>query len=143
MTLLVAITAGIVAAAGLYLLLSRDLLRIAVGTSVLGTAAVLTLLTAGGFAHVSPPILQAGEEQLVSAADPVSQALVLTAIVIAFALTCLAFVLMLGIVLATGSDDAAALADSEPPAVDPVRPAPAHDDVERAEDPAPSSGVAS
>lgn len=133
MMLLVAITAGIVAAAGLYLMLSRDLLRIVIGTSVLGTAAVLTLLTTGGFARLAPPILMDDQQALVDAADPVPQALALTAIVIAFGLTCLAFVLMLRTVLATGCDDAAALDDSEPAASDPIHPPAADDDIVRAD----------
>ena len=131
MTALLALTAGLVAAAGLYLMLSRDLLRIVIGTSVLGTATVLVLLCTGGFAYLAPPIVPDDAVTLELAANPVPQALVLTAIVIAFALTCFSFVLMLRLVLATGSDDAAGLDHSEPPSTDPLYPSPADDDVLR------------
>lgn len=77
---------GIVACA-LYMILSRNLVRMLLGFSLLaaGTNMVLPLLASGRSAQ--PPIIPDGAETLGTAADPLIQALVLTAIVIGFALT--------------------------------------------------------
>ncbi len=74
---------GGLTAVGVYLITARSLSRIILGFSLLGHAAVLALLTSGG---------PAGEAPLVSSAEgpianPVPQALALTAIVISFGLT--------------------------------------------------------
>lgn len=75
--------AGLVGA-GVYLITSRSLSRIVLGFSLLGHAAVLSLLASGGPAG-SPPIADAGRAQPI--ANPLPQALSLTAIVISFGLT--------------------------------------------------------
>jgi len=69
---------------GIYLITARSLSRIVLGFSLLGHAAVLALLAAGGPAGDAPLANQAGPE---TAANPVPQALSLTAIVISFGLT--------------------------------------------------------
>lgn len=73
---------GGLTAVGLYLVTARSLSRIILGFSLLGHAAVLGLLTAGGPAG-SAPIAGTGAE----IANPLPQALALTAIVISFGLT--------------------------------------------------------
>jgi len=80
---LVAAVAGLVAV-GTYLATSRSLSRIVLGFSLLGHAAVLGLLAAGGRAG-SPPL--ADRARADDLADPLPQALALTAIVISFGLT--------------------------------------------------------
>lgn len=67
---------------GLYLITARSLSRIILGFSLLGHAAVLALLTAGGSPGAAP-IAGRGDE----ISNPVPQALALTAIVISFGLT--------------------------------------------------------
>lgn len=116
MILLLAITAGLAAACGLYLVLSRDLFRVVLGLAVLGSAVNLVIFGAGGRLHRLPPIIVEGERTLGTAADPVPQALVLTAIVIGFALACFSLVLVLRLVEATGSDDSRDLNHAEPAA---------------------------
>ncbi len=71
-------------AVGTYLMTSRSLSRIALGFSVLGHGAVLALLAAGGPAG-DPPL--ADRTTPAESANPLPQALALTAIVIAFGLT--------------------------------------------------------
>jgi multicomponent Na+:H+ antiporter subunit C len=80
MTLLLAVTVACLYATGTWLILQRSLSRIVIGLAVLGHGANLLLLTAGGRAGEAPV---AGGEAAVSA-DPLPQALALTAIVITF-----------------------------------------------------------
>lgn len=69
---------------GVYLITARSLSRIVLGFSLLGHAAVLALLAAGGPAGEPPLADRAAPDE---AANPVPQALSLTAIVISFGLT--------------------------------------------------------
>lgn len=75
--------AGLVAA-GTFLVTSRSLSRIVLGFALLGHGAVLALLAAGGPAG-PPPIVDG--EPAPDTANPLPQALSLTAIVISFGLT--------------------------------------------------------
>ncbi len=81
-SLLIAI--GTLTGVGLYLITARSLSRIILGFSLLGHGAVLALLTAGGPAGDAPLANQTTAE---TSANPVPQALALTAIVISFGLT--------------------------------------------------------
>ena len=79
--------AGVMVACGVYLMLDRAMTRMLLGVILLGNGANLLLLQAGGQAG-SPPILDRestvhGEE----IADPLAQAMILTAIVISMAMT--------------------------------------------------------
>ena len=80
MTLLLAVTVGILYAIGAYLMMQRSLSRIVIGLAVLGHGANLLLLAAGGRAGDVPV---AGADPATTA-DPLPQALALTAIVITF-----------------------------------------------------------
>jgi multicomponent Na+:H+ antiporter subunit C len=72
------------AATGTFLVTSRSLSRIVLGFSLLGHAAVLALVTSGGLAG-EPPIVDGVARP--DTANPLPQALSLTAIVISFGLT--------------------------------------------------------
>jgi len=72
------------AASGTFLVTSRSLSRIVLGFSLLGHAAVIALLASGGRAG-NPPIVDGEVDP--DAANPLPQALSLTAIVISFGLT--------------------------------------------------------
>jgi len=117
-----ALAVGIGAAAGVYLSLSRDLLRCVVGLSILGSAGNLLVFAAGRLSTAAPPIVLPGAAELGRAANPLPQALVLTAIVIGFALTCLSLVLVVRLVQVAKTDDADAVRFAEPPPIDPVKP---------------------
>ncbi|MGY1694800.1 MULTISPECIES: Na(+)/H(+) antiporter subunit C [unclassified Geodermatophilus] len=75
-------------AAGVYLLLDRSLTRVLLGFVLLGNATNLLLLSAGGVAGLAPIL---GYSDAGEIADPLPQALILTAIVITFGVS--AFVL--------------------------------------------------
>ena len=89
MTVVVAITAGVLFAAGTYLLLQKLLSRIIVGLGLVAHAANLVLLGSGGTPGRAPVLDDSGGPY----SDPLEQALVLTAIVITFGVT--AFLLAL------------------------------------------------
>lgn len=117
------LTISLAVAAGVLLALSRDIFRLIVGLAVLGSAANLIVFMAARPGSLIPPIIEAGASQLpATAANPLPQALVLTAIVIGFALLCFALVLGAWLVGRNGHDDADRLQVAEPAATDPVKP---------------------
>ncbi len=75
---------GVLFGAGVFLLLERSLSRVLIGILLMGNGANLLLLVAGGPAG-GPPIIGTGPEE--EMADPLPQALVLTAIVITLGMT--------------------------------------------------------
>ena len=91
MTVTLALTVGFLFAIGTYLLLQRTLTRIVIGLALMGHGANLLLLLAGGRAGDAPFVGEDGPPTVV--ADPLPQALALTAIVITFGVT--AFLLAL------------------------------------------------
>jgi multicomponent Na+:H+ antiporter subunit C len=72
---------------GLYMVLSRNLVRVLLGLSLLTSAVNLVLFQAGRIRSAQPPLIPEGADRLGDSADPLPQALVLTAIVIGFALS--------------------------------------------------------
>ncbi|MEM7273192.1 MAG: NADH-quinone oxidoreductase subunit K [Actinomycetota bacterium] len=84
MSIALLVTVGGLTAVGLYLITARSLSRIVFGFSLLGHAAVLSLLTAGGPPGEAPIADQSSPDEI---ANPIPQALALTAIVISFGLT--------------------------------------------------------
>ncbi|MFC6766977.1 sodium:proton antiporter [Natrinema soli] len=91
-----AATIGALFAIGTFLLLRRDLIRVVWGLAIISQAANLYLLSMGGIAPAiadSVPILAGHGEHVPETADPLVQALVLTAIVIGFGMTAFALVL--------------------------------------------------
>ncbi|MFL0506889.1 Na(+)/H(+) antiporter subunit C [Ureibacillus sp. 179-F W5.1 NHS] len=90
MEIVMAFVCGLLFMAAIYLILSKSLLRIIIGTGLLSHGAHLLILTMGGFKGSAPPVLSDGITDFV---DPLPQALILTAIVISFGVT--AFFLVL------------------------------------------------
>ena len=90
MEILMAFVIGILFMSATYLMLSKSLLRIIVGTGLLSHGAHMLILTMGGLKEGSAPLLG---EKAPSYTDPIPQALILTAIVISFGVT--AFFLVL------------------------------------------------
>lgn len=94
MEALFSILIGIFFAAAVYLMLSKFLVRILLGVAILGNAVNLLLFTAGRIVREVPPIIPAGaDHQVMLTANPLPQALILTAIVISFSF--FAFLLVL------------------------------------------------
>ncbi|HEY8482199.1 MAG TPA: Na(+)/H(+) antiporter subunit C [Spirillospora sp.] len=88
--LVLVVTVAVLFSAGFHMLMQRSLVRVVVGFMLLGHGANVLLLLAGGPAG-APPLLGGPSERPM--ADPLPQAMVLTAIVITFGVT--AFLLAL------------------------------------------------
>ena len=89
-----AILSGSLVAAGIYLLLSQHLVRMLFGLIMLSNAVNLMLFAVGGLQYQHPPLIETGQvEPLTPVANALPQALILTAIVIGFALLTFMFVL--------------------------------------------------
>ena len=85
-----AVLIGILVTIGTYLVLSREMLRVILGISLFSHAANLLIITMGGLKTGRPPLLS---EKEATFTDALPQALILTAIVINFAVTALILVL--------------------------------------------------
>ena len=92
------ITIGVLVTGAVFLMLQRGMVRIILGFVLLGHAANLLLMSAGGTYRRAQPLL--GYTPVEEASDPLPQAFVLTAIVITFSIT----IYMLTLA-ATGRDD--------------------------------------
>jgi multicomponent Na+:H+ antiporter subunit C len=110
-----ALAFGLMVAASAYLILSRNVLRIVLGLLVLGNAANLAILLAGRIGSRTPPLVPDGETMIATSANPLPQALILTAIVISFALVAFAVVLFEGAHRRLGTLDTEAMRAAEPP----------------------------
>lgn len=96
MSAVLAATVGGLFAVGTFLLLRRDLVRVVLGVAAVSQATFVYLIAMGGVREGSfdlVPVLETHGGGVPEVADPVVQALVLTAIVISFGTTALALVL--------------------------------------------------
>jgi multicomponent Na+:H+ antiporter subunit C len=110
-----ATTIGCLVAAGVYLLLRRALVKLLFGVVLLGHAANLMIFTLGGPTRGTAPVVALGESAPPAGhADPVPQALVLTAIVIGFALVAFFAVLVRRVQQVTGTGDVDELDEEGP-----------------------------
>lgn len=106
MELLFAITAGVLYAAGLYLMLRRRLAQLIIGLGLLTNGTNILIFTSGGLTRSIPPVVPPAADTLTAPyADPVPQALILTAIVIGFGVLAFALVLAHQVHRTRGSDD--------------------------------------
>lgn len=106
MTLLLAIVVGSLYAAGLYLMMDRNMIRLILGLAILSHAANLLIFTSAGLSRGRPPIVPAdGAMPMGASADPLPQALILTAIVISFGVLAFAMALVYRAYETVGSED--------------------------------------
>lgn len=106
MEILLAFTIGALYAAGLYMMMRRSIVKLIIGLGLLSHAAHLLIFTVGGLTRGAPPLIGLNEASLAaSAADPLPQALILTAIVISFGVTAFAVVLIKRVYQVVGTDD--------------------------------------
>lgn len=106
MELPLAVAIAVLFATGLYMMLRRSLIKIVLGLGLLGNAANLLIFATAGLTRGAPPVMAPGAVTLpASAADPLPQALILTAIVITFGVQAFALVLVYRSYQEVGSDD--------------------------------------
>tara|TARA_R110002126_G_scaffold241323_7_gene384778 strand:- start:1332 stop:1709 length:378 start_codon:yes stop_codon:yes gene_type:complete len=110
-----AVVVGALFSVSIYLMLSKHIIRILIGVAILSNAVNLLIFTNGRLVREVPPIIPDGFDVLQSAsANPLPQALILTAIVISFSF--FAFLLVLGYraYQELGSDDTDDMRVAEP-----------------------------
>lgn len=101
MEILVASAIGILTAAGIYMILRLRTFPVIIGTSLLSYAVNVFLFASGRLAVNAPPVLRDGIDVY---ADPLPQALVLTAIVISFGMTAVVVIMAVGSYLSADDD---------------------------------------
>ena len=91
---------------GFYLILRRSIVKLIIGITLLSYAANLLIFTATNLTKYNPPIIPKNLNEVPEPfADPIPQSLILTSIVISFALTAFALILIKIIYLTHGSED--------------------------------------
>lgn len=105
MELILALAIGVLAGAGIWLLLRPRTFQVILGISLIGHAVNLFIFSMGRLSIDQAPIKEAGRfASLLQYDDPLPQALVLTAIVIGFAMMALFLVVMLASRGLSGTD---------------------------------------
>ncbi len=114
MNLVYAAAIAAIMGCGVFLLLSRHVVRIIFGIVLISASVNLVIFLAGRIGPNPPPVMSAGETVLAAdAANPLPQALVLTAIVIGFSLVAFAAALALQTFRTTGTLDTRELTQAE------------------------------
>jgi multicomponent Na+:H+ antiporter subunit C len=104
--LLYAILASSLFAAGIYSILRRNIVKLIIGILLLSQSANLFIFLAGGLTKGAPPLINEGETTLTQPyADPLPQALILTALVISFGLLAFYLVLLKRVYQSVNTDD--------------------------------------
>jgi multicomponent Na+:H+ antiporter subunit C len=109
-----AVVTGVLYASGLYLMLRRSILKLAIGLALLSNGANVLIFTVGGLTRGGPPIVPPGAGTLPRPfADPLPQAMILTAIVIGFGVLAFALVLVHRTYATVGTDDLDAMRSTD------------------------------
>lgn len=105
MEIVVALAIAVMSASGVWLLLRPRTFQVIIGLSLLSYAVNLFIFSMGRLRVGAPPLVErSGAVDPTLYADPLPQALVLTAIVISFATTALFLVVLMASRGATGTD---------------------------------------
>jgi multicomponent Na+:H+ antiporter subunit C len=108
-----ALVVGVLFAAGVYMMLRRSVVKLLIGIALLSHGANLLVFSAGGVVRGRAPIVDPAEGAG-RVADPLPQALVLTAIVIGFGVLAFAVALIHRLHQDSGSDDVERLGGTPP-----------------------------
>ena len=111
METLMAYVIGALFAAAIYMLLRRSIVKLVLGLIILSNAANLLIFSVAGMTRGAPPLL--GNANIADMADPLPQALILTAIVIGFAVLAFAVVLIHRAYEVVGTDDLDKMQDTD------------------------------
>jgi multicomponent Na+:H+ antiporter subunit C len=106
MNVILAVVIGGLYAAGLYMMMRRSIVKLVIGLALLSHGANLLIFSTSGLIREHAPVVPPGADgPPVPFADPLPQALVLTAIVISFGVVAFAVVLFHRTYEALGTDD--------------------------------------
>ncbi|MEO1492045.1 MAG: NADH-quinone oxidoreductase subunit K [Pseudomonadota bacterium] len=109
-----ALLAGVLTSVGIYMLLGRHMLSLVFGLSLLGSAANLVVFAGGRVRDGAAPLIPIGFSAPPEAiANPLPQALVLTAIVIGFGIAAFALALSVAAYHRLGTADPETMTDAE------------------------------
>ena len=114
METLMAVVAGTLYAGGLYMMMRRSMVKLIIGLALLSHGANILIFLMGGLIRGRPALISAdavsGAQNI---SDPVPQALILTAIVIGFAVQAFAVVLIRKVNQVVKTDDLDQLQSTE------------------------------
>ena len=105
MIYLLAVVIGVLYSAGFYMMMRRSLLKLVIGLALLSHATNLLIFTVSGVSRGQPPLLEGGVVPTMQVADPLPQALILTALVISFGVLAFALALVQRTYESVGTDD--------------------------------------
>jgi len=106
MEVLLALVVGVLYTAGLFMIMRRSIVKLIIGLGLLGHAANLLIFTVGRVTRAYPPLIKGEATTLTQPfADPLPQALILTAIVIGFGVQAFAIVLVKRAYQTVNTDD--------------------------------------
>jgi multicomponent Na+:H+ antiporter subunit C len=114
METLMAYVIGVLFAAAIYMMMRRSIVKLVLGLIMLGNAANLLIFTVAGMTRGAPPLIIGDQAPtLATIADPLPQALILTAIVIGFAVLAFSVVLIHRAYEVVGTDDLDSMKDTD------------------------------
>ena len=114
MPFLLSLVVGVLFGIGVYLMLRRSMVQLLIGLAMIGNAANLMIFCANGVVRSRPPLVREGDPAPIPPhADPVPQALILTAIVISFGVIAFALALADRVHREVGSDRVSDLRGSD------------------------------
>lgn len=113
MDLIMVVLIGVLYTSGLYMMLKRSLVKVIIGLIFLGYSANLLIFTVGRLTNGNPAFVNTDGSLPEKFADPLPQALILTAIVIGFGVQAFAIVLFKRLYQETGTDDLDKLKSTE------------------------------
>ncbi|MGJ1432744.1 Na+/H+ antiporter subunit C [Sphingobacterium spiritivorum] len=106
MELILVVLIGLLYAAGVYMILRRSMVKLLLGIMLLGNGTNILIFLLGNITKGKPPVIDPDLSIFNEIyADPIPQALILTAIVISFGLTAFAIVLLKRVYALINSDD--------------------------------------
>jgi multicomponent Na+:H+ antiporter subunit C len=105
MEIILAIVVGVLYTAGVYLMLRRSILKFIIGLIFMSNATNLLVFLSAGLVPGSPVFVKPGGQGSEIMADPLPQALVLTAIVIGLGIVVFTLALKYKFFELTGTDD--------------------------------------
>lgn len=105
MEIILVVVIGVLYAAGLYMIMRRSFVKVIIGLIFLGHAANLLIFTVGRITKGIPSFIKIDGTIAENIADPLPQALILTAIVIGFGVQAFAIVLFKRVYQTAGTDD--------------------------------------
>lgn len=105
MNLIISLILGILFSASVFLMFQKSLFKLIIGVILFGYATIFFLFSIGGITKNAPPLLSGTEVAAGELADPLPQALTLTAIVISIGVQLFVIVLLKKVYGGVGTED--------------------------------------